>query len=424
MKVMSKQWSLRAAATIALMVPLVSAYSFSLDLYIPLLPTIQSALEVSRSDMQLTNSLFMLCCGVGQLIFGPLSDRYGRRRILFLSIAFSLVANIICMNTMIYRWFLLGKALQALGACGAYLCCFATIRDLYHKPEKSAEMFSYLNIANSCSAIIAPSIGTQIGQRFGWPAIFVALALYALYAMVTCFFFFAETAPPRQTNNQQDSVLYDYWRVLTHVNYQVYTLPAALGVSSFFAFYSISPYLYQQTFGLSKVVYSILFGSCGLTFFIGSYVCSRLVKRLGIIETLIIGVAFHGIGCCGIIASFLMFTTLKLPIMHLSVMCMLWGSALMVSSGIGGTMAPFEDIAGSAFALISAYKFSLCYILGEIVIAFYDNTPVPMGMMLLGLNLFSSLILFIFRKKVVLDDDRPNPEAVAAEAMSQNIDNI
>lgn len=419
-----KPWTLQEGATIGLMVPLVSAYSFSLDLYIPLLPTIQAAMEVSRADMQLTNSLFMLCCGVGQLVFGPLSDRYGRRRILFISLAFTLIANLICMHTLIYHWFLLGKLLQAIGACGTFLCCFATIRDLYHKPEKSTEMFSYLNIANSCSAIIAPSIGTQIGQRFGWPAIFVALALYAMYSLITCYFFFSETAPDREVKERENSVISDYFRILSHINYQVYTLPAALGVSSFFAFYSVSPYLYQQTFGLSKVYYSILYGSCGMTFFIGSYICSRLVKRIGILETLSIGMGCHAVGCCGIMASFWFLTSLKLACMHGSVMLMLLGCAFMVSSGIGGTMAPFGTIAGSAFALISAYKFSMCYLLGEIVMTFYDNTPIPMGLMLLGINIFASSIVFIFRKKIMCAGDTPKPEARSVEVMSQNIDKI
>ena len=139
--------------TIVIMIPLVSAYSFSLDLYVPLLPTIQSALKVSRMDIQLTNSLFMLFCGFGQLVFGPLSDRLGRRSILFGSLLITLIANYICFTTDIYRFFLLGKVLQAIGAAGTNLTCFATVRDIYHRPEKSTEMYGYLNIANAASAI-------------------------------------------------------------------------------------------------------------------------------------------------------------------------------------------------------------------------------------------------------------------------------
>ena len=421
-----KQWQLDKINTILLMIPLVSAYSFSLDLYIPLLPTIQHALEVSRFDMQLTNSLFMLACCVGQLIFGPLSDRYGRRRMLFLSLIISISANILCMYANSYLFFLLGKILQAVGACGTYLSCFASIRDLYHHPEKSAEMFSYLNIANSVSAINAPSIGTQLGRYFGWTSIFMALAIYAGYAVVTCYLLYQETAPrlTGQKNTPEKHFLSNYYYVFTHINYQVYTLPAALGVGSYFAYYSISPYLYQQTFGLSKETYSIYYGSCGLTFFMSSYFCSQLVRRLGIVKTLSIGMILHGFGCLGVIISFICLGSFKLACMHLAVMCIIAGSALMVNAGIGGTMAPFASIAGSAFALVSAYKFAACYGLGELSMAIYDNTPIPMATMLLGINLIACLIIWLYRNQVVCCNPKNKHWSALSEAAAKNIDNI
>lgn len=327
------------------------------------------------------------------------------------------------MQTTVYWIFLFGKCLQAIGSCGSYLCCFATVRDLYHRPEKSAEMFSYLNIANSTSAIMAPSIGTQLGIHFGWQSIFVALLFYALFSLIICFFFYSETAPKNPKKIQKYQTVIDYWCIFTHPNYQVYTLPAALGISSFFAYYSISPYLYQQTFGLSKEIYSLLFGSCGLTFFVGSYLCSQLVNRIGIVKTLIMGQLFHCIGCIGLIASFIFPSNAQLLFMHLSVVSIIFGSALMVSSGIGGTMAPFKKIAGSAFALISAYKFTLCYVLGEITMKMYDNTPIPLGLLLLSINIFSLLVLFIFRKHVLCEKNLSGTTQDSI-SMAKTIDNI
>lgn len=411
------RWRLSKWLTIGLMVPLVSAYSFSLDLYVPLLPTIQSSLGVSRMDMQLTNSLFMLFCGAGQLLFGPTSDRLGRRPVLFASLIITLVANMICFTTEWYHLFLLGKVLQAIGACGTYLTCFATVRDLYTSPEKSTEMFSYLNIANSVSAIIAPSIGTQLGKAFGWPSIFLALFMYAAFALVACILLYVETAPPSQPENRR--VLLNYWRVFTHINYQVYTLPAALGVGSFFAYYSISPYLYQQTFGLSKMAYSVLYGSAGLTYFMGSYTCGRLVTWIGIVRTMSLGLAFHALGCVLAMLSTWLPDISQLAITHLGILSMIWGAALMVSSGIGGTMAPFKDIAGSAFALISAYKFLMCYVLGEIVMALYDHSAFPLGALLLGLNLFSALIILVYRTRLVTATPNLRPTAVLSEMASK-----
>ena len=415
-----KHWRLSKWLTIGIMTPLVSAYSFSLDLYVPLLPTIQTALKVSRMDMQLTNSLFMLFCGFGQLVFGPLSDRLGRRSVLFGSLLITLIANLICFSTEIYQLFLLGKVLQAIGAAGTNLTCFATVRDIYYRPEKSTEMFSYLNIANSVSSIIAPTLGTKLGSLFGWSSIFVALFIYAVVALISCYWLFAETAPNSQPAHRH--VLFNYWRVFTHINYQVYTLPAAVGIGSFFAYYSISPYLYQQTYGLSAMHYSVLYGSAGLTFFIGSYTCGRLVNRLGIVGTLVVGQFFHAFGCLLVLLSGWLPLSLQLSVLHSGILLIIWGSSHMIVSGIGGTMAPFQDIAGSAFALVSAYKFLMCYILGEVVMALYDHTAMPLGWMLLVLNLCSLCVVYGFRHRLV--QINPNKQVVVAlTEMAKSINN-
>ena len=158
-------------------------------------------------------------------MFGPLSDRLGRRYVLFGSLLITLIANLICFTTEIYRFFLFGKVLQAIGAAGTNLTCFAAVRDIYHRPEKSTEMFGYLNIANAVSAIIAPSLGTKLGSLFGWPSIFVALFIYAVVALISCYWLFAETAPNSQP--EQQHVIFDYWRVFSHINYQVKLVPAA-----------------------------------------------------------------------------------------------------------------------------------------------------------------------------------------------------
>ena len=420
MTMTNKRWQLSKWMTIFIMIPLVSAYSFSLDLYVPLLPTIQSALKVSRMDMQLTNSLFMLFCGFGQLVFGPLSDRLGRRYVLFGSLLITLIANLICFTTEIYRFFLIGKVLQAIGAAGTNLTCFAAVRDIYHRPEKSTEMFGYLNIANAVSAIIAPSLGTKLGSLFGWSSIFVALFIYAVVALISCYWLFAETAPYSQP--EQQHVLFDYWRVFSHINYQVYTLPAAIGIGSFFAYYSISSYLYQQTYGLSTMHYSVLYGSAGLTFFIGSYTCGRLVNGLGIVKTLVLGQFFHFFGCLLVLLSGWLPLSLQLTVVHSGILLIIWGASHMIVSGIGGTMAPFQDIAGSAFALVSAYKFLMCYVLGEIVMALYDHTAMPLGWMLLVLNLCSLCVVYGFRHRLVLIT--PNKQVtVALTEMAKSINN-
>ena len=190
-----KKWPYNKLTTIFLMIPLVSLYSFSLDLYIPLLPNIQKFFVTSMSSMQLSNSLFMLGCGLGQLAFGPISDYFGRRKVLLTALAIYLTATLTALSTTNIHLFIAARILQALGACGSYLCCFASIRDIFSDENDSAEMYSYLNIANSISAICAPTIGSVLTRNHSWHATFLCLLAIAIVALLSAFMQYTETAP-------------------------------------------------------------------------------------------------------------------------------------------------------------------------------------------------------------------------------------
>ena len=168
--------------------------------------------------------------------------------------------------------------------------------------------------------------------------------------------------------------------------------------------------------------YSVLYGSAGLTFFIGSYTGGRLVNGLGLVKTLVLGQFFHLFGCLLVLLSGWLPLSLQLTVVHSGILLIIWGASHMIVSGIGGTMAPFQDIAGSAFALVSAYKFLMCYVLGEVVMALYDHTAMPLGWMLLVLNLCSLCVVYGFRHRLVLIT--PNKQVtVALTEMAKSINN-
>lgn len=397
---MTRKWPFSHLVTLIIMIPLVSFYSFSLDLYIPLLPSIGNDLGSNIQTMQYTNSLFMLFCGIGQIVFGPLSDHYGRLPTLKGSLIIFALANIICMYAWTFPILLLGRILQAIGACGSYLCCFATIRDIYQDENECAAMFSYLNIANSLSAICAPTLGTLLGRTFGWPSIFFVLGIAAIcslgYTLIA-----VETTSSKPSTLNLSQLITSYRDVFFHPNYQLFTLPAAIGFGTFFAYYCISPYLYIETMGFSKLAFSIFYGSCGITFLVGSYICGQLLQRIGILNTINIGLACHALGACLLLQGFWLTGSPNIYFIHPAVLLCIWGASFMVGAGIGGTMAPFKKSAGVAFAMISCYKFIAAHSLGDIVMHFYNNTPMSLGICILSLNALSCLLLWAFQNNIV-----------------------
>lgn len=390
-------WKYSQGVTLLLMVPLVSLYAFSLDLYLPLLPAVAQDLHATKAAMQYGNSLFMLVCGIGQLIFGPVSDRFGRRPVLLSSLVVYLIGSFILSTDQDLSHFILARGLQAFGSCGTYLCCFASVRDLFTSDTESAEMFSYLNISLSLGAIIGPTLGAVIGGLSSWHTIFFILFIYAAISALYSLFLYHETAPrgPRGDISVYLQAIQAYKRVFSSLDYQVYTLPAAVGIGSFFSFYCMSSYLYQEVMQTTPLTYGLLYGSCGLIFFIGSLLCGQTVKHAGIQNTLWIGLACHMLGALVVTGSFTLTGNNLLFPTHAGVLLIVFGASFMISAGIGGTMAPFQDIAGSAFALISAYKFIFAQILADIVMQFYDGSAGPYGVIMIMVNLVAMVVLFV-----------------------------
>lgn len=396
-----KPWSKNNAIVILIMIPMASLYAFSLDLYIPFMPKAQEYFHSSLIHLQMANSLFMLGFGFGQLICGPISDAFGRRPVLLFSMSLHIVGSIAIILTDSINVFILARMTQALGACGGYLCCFATIRDVYLRPKNSAEMFSYLNAFIAISATCAPVIAAMLGEGHPWKIVFYALLALGCIAMLLSCTKYPETFPkPQSPGIKYKAVYQNYKRVFCDINYQIYTLSAAIGIGSFFAFYCISPYLYEKTLSITTLEFGLLYGSCGMVFLLGSYLCGRIIKHTGIYKALMIGLAIHLSGCLTILVShFIADGTHILPT-HLGVIFIIFGASFLVSAGIGGTMAPFKDIAGSAFAMIGSYKFIFAEVLGTFVAAFYNDNALSLGFSLLTLNLFALALTSFYKNKL------------------------
>ncbi len=397
-----KTWSNNNAIVILTMTAMASLYAFSLDLYIPLLPKAQQYFGSSILYLQMGNGLFMLGLGLGQLIFGPISDAFGRRPVMLFSILLYIAASTIIILTDSIDTFIIARMVQAIGACGSYLCCFATVRDLYICPKDSAEMFSYLNISIALSATCAPVIGTLIGEGHCWKTVFIALLGLGALALVISFTKYVETFP--NTNNiaslKYKEVSNNYKKIFCDINYQIYTFAAAIGIGGFFAFYCISSYLYQMILHLSAMKFSLLYGSCGLVFIVGSYICGKTIKQIGIYKSLMAGLMINISGCLIILLAYLITgTTVILPT-HCGVILVIFGSSFLVGAGIGGTMAPFKDIAGSAFAMIGAYKFIFAEILGTFVAATYNNNALSLGFSLIVLNMISIILMVHYKNRL------------------------
>ena len=365
----------------------VSMGSFAMDIYIPFIPFLSEQFSTSKNMIQYTLSIFMVFMSLGQLIIGPISDQYGRKRLLLLSCHAFTLGSLVCALTSNIYLFLAGRALQATGACGGYAVSLACVRDSF-SGKQSQKIFSYFVGINGLAPIIAPIFGTMIDHVTGsWRFCFHYLALTGVlsFYLITHYLQEPKIASLRKANWPN---IHDLKEVFYHREFQRWFLVPCTVMTGLFIFFSISTHYVQSTLGYSTTSYSLFFGFNGLVYTLGSFSTSYL---LGISTT-------EKIVERGIIIIILFSTVLCLHplIMHsppaLFFLCsysMAYIYGLILGPVTGLLLEPFSHRAGMAAALNGALQFMVAPIMASFFIAPPIESGWPYGVPLLILSTLS-----------------------------------
>lgn len=229
-------WAYTLPAALLLMAPFDILASLAMDIYLPVVPAMPGILNTTPSMIQLTLSLYMVMLGVGQVIFGPISDRIGRRPILLAGGALFIVASLGAAWSSTAAAFVAFRLLQAVGASAALVATFATVRDVYASRPEGVVIYGLFSSMLAFVPALGPIAGALIGEFFGWRAIFVTLAALALPALLNAGFRWHETRPSDEVNTRR-SVL----PIFVSPNFWVYTVGFSAGMGTFFVFFSTAP---------------------------------------------------------------------------------------------------------------------------------------------------------------------------------------
>ena len=270
-----------SAALAVLVVALTSLGPLSTDFYLPALPAIARALHTDSAGVQLTLSVYLLGFGAGQLLVGPLSDRFGRRPVMLWGMLVFLLSTLACVFAESLAVLVGARLLQALGACAGPVLGRAVVRDLYG-PAESARMLSHVSTATALAPLLAPLFGGWLTAAWGWRATFVVLAVYAVLLML------AVAMLLRETNRHPDAdamrpgrMLANYRTLLADPAYRGALLIGCGAFAALFAFISGSPFVFIEHFGLSPQQMGLAFGLNVTGFMIGSTLSARHSRRLG-----------------------------------------------------------------------------------------------------------------------------------------------
>jgi len=335
----------------------------STDMYLPSLPDIGRLLATDPAHVQLTLSAYLAGFAAGQIIYGPFSDRYGRKPILLLSLVLFGAANLACAAAPDIGVLIAARTLQAMGGSGAIVVARAIVRDLYAGARAGREL-SLMGSIMALAPIMAPLLGGVLQTTFGWRANFLVALCVGLVAAAIVWRRLPETLRRRAPEPVSIGGVVRVYRGL--IGNRAFLAHVAIGASSYaglFAWLSGSAFVLQDLYALTALGYSIAFAICSCGYLAGTFVASAIVGRLGIGAT--IGIGTFALAAGGLamgVALTVAATSIAAIVLPTSLY--LFGLGLTLPQAMAGALTPFPDRAGAASSLVGFVQQTSAAILG------------------------------------------------------------
>ncbi|TLD82862.1 Bcr/CflA family efflux MFS transporter [Helicobacter sp. MIT 11-5569] len=351
----------------------------STDMYLPALGAVQISFATTPFYTQLSLAVFFVAFAFGQLLYGPLSDIYGRKKPLYFGIALFIVASIMCVSFDSVHSFIFWRFLQALGGCAGVVIARAIINDNFELKE-AASAFALMMVVSSLAPMLAPVFGSFLLDFFSWKSIFATLFSLGILLLIFITFGIQDQKPKTTTQSNFQTILHNYFHILKDRRFRVYVLSASFVMATIFAYITGSSFLFREYFGLSEKAYGILFGINALSFMIFANINARIVRKISPYAILPYAfVVMFGIGIAMIIVGWLDLGFLPFEIL---LFLMLGMNGFIVPNTTTLAMARFKQASGSASAILGMAQFAVAGAISFVVGAVEANTPFPLALII------------------------------------------
>ena len=333
------------------------------DLYLPALPAITTGFGAGMAQAQLTLTALLLAFGVSQLVWGPLSDRIGRRPVLLWGLTGFTLASIGSVFAASMEQLLVWRAIQGAAMGASVMCARAIVRDVY-APTEGARMMSKGLTGLGVIACLSAPLGGLLAQWLGWRFTLAALAVFGASALAFVVLKFQETLAQPNPKALQPREMLRIWRtIVRHPTYWTYTLLAATSYCGLFTFLATSSFVFIDVLGESKAGYGLLMLSMTSVYIVGTFMCRRLIPRLGIRKTVAVAGALSLTGgtCVGVLGWLgIAHTWAIMGPYYLFILA----HGVHQPCGQSGSVAPFPTAAGAASALSGFTMMVAAFLMG------------------------------------------------------------
>lgn len=366
----------------------------SIDMYLPALPQIAKDFGAPLSSVQLSLASFFVGIALGQIFYGPFTDRFGRKLPLYIGLSLYGFASFLCATTSQVEGLIVFRFLQALGSCAGVVISRAIVRDMY-RPHESAKIFSLIMLIMGVAPILAPVLGGFLTHVAGWRSIFWILTVLSFITIVAIALFLKETKGPDESV-KFSRTFHVYLEVLKDQTFLAFTIPLSFVYAGMFAYITGSPFVFIEHFKFTPGDYSILFGVNAFGLILFSQVNARLLRKFSpetmISKTLPVTAA----------AGFVLFLTgvfhlpvwVICPVLFIFILTM----GLIAPNAAACALTNQKKSAGSASALMGTIQFTISALCSSLVSKLHNGTVMPMMGVMFGCSLVA-IVLFVFLRK-------------------------
>lgn len=352
----------------------------AIDFYLPSFPTLAQQFATDVEHIQLSLAAYFVGIAIGQLFYGPLADRFGRRVPLLVGVALFAAASLACALAPSLEWLIAARFVQALGGCAGMVITRAVVRDLCD-PMASAKIFSQLVLVMGLAPMLAPLGGGLLLNTLGWPWIFHSLAIFAALCLLAVLWWLPETRPQDLQPVPLSGAFGQYWALLSNAPFMGYSLAGGVAMAGMFAYIAGSPFVFIELYGVPAEHYGWLFGSNAAGFVIMAQVNARLVRSGGpalwLRRMVLVYVAS---GLCLLLLALWQPTQLWPLLIPLFICVASLGCVLPNATACA--MAGQGRHAGSASGLLGSMQFSVAAGASALVALLHDGSAVPMALVI------------------------------------------
>ena len=381
------QQTTSTAGQVAVLAALASVGTLATNILLPSLPQMAAALQVTTPAVTASITIFLLVFALGQLVVGPISDRYGRRRPVLAGFAIFIIGSIWCWLATDLPSLLIGRAIQAAGACSTSGLSRAIARDLF-SGAALARVRTMVMIAQAAAPGFSPLLGGGLDHFFGWRSEFVFVGFFALVSAIAFTAVLGETHNATRIPLNPIAIGTTYGKLATNRHFLIPAATVSLIMGGLFSMFSAAPRVLIEGYGFTPIALGLFFAGTVMVVFGSGMLAARLAPRFGLERAIRYGLLIAFVGGIAILVTAFLHANV---VTFIAATCIfLLGMGVVNPLGTAQTLSPFGTHAGAASALLGFWQMT-----GAAIGVFLVASIVPDALMALGIVLTGGCLLAI-----------------------------